>query len=125
VLEQPGFDFGRWNGGETRADGSIAMPYYDFSSQALELLRALPVVVFDWPAWKDTAEGRRLLADHEQVAQATPNQLARLSTTLRRADRFSEGTLAWAFETGLLTAIVRRAAAIHRSDSIEGERPLR
>ena len=49
---------------------------------------------------------------HGRVAHATAEQLTKLSTSLVRGDRFSEGTLAWAFESGLLLAIVRRAAAL-------------
>lgn len=112
MLERAGLEFGHWAGGDTRPDGSITMPYYDFSAEARTIIAALPVIVFDWPAWKDTDEGGALLADHDRVAEATPDQLVKLSTTLVRADRFTDGTLAWAFESGLLLAMARRARAL-------------
>jgi hypothetical protein len=111
-LESGDFDFGRWAGGERQADGSILMPYYDFSRDALDLIGALPVTVFPWPEWTQTDEARALLADHARIAHATPQQLVKLTTALVRGDRFGEGTLASAWGSGLLMAIVRRAAAI-------------
>jgi hypothetical protein len=118
---EAGLDFGRWTGGEKRPDGSITMPYYAFSPVAMDLLRDLPVIVFDWPAWMETDEARGLLADYSRVDGATREQLFRLTTALVRGDRFGEGTLAWAFESGLLLAIVRRAAALAGAPCI-GER---
>jgi len=112
LLERTDLEFGRWEGGDTRPDGSITMPYYELSADGREIIATLPIVVFDWPAWKDTEEGRALLADTARVAEATPDQLVRLSTTLVRADRFTDGTLAWAFESGLLLAMARRARAL-------------
>jgi hypothetical protein len=44
-----------------------------------------------------------------RLAVATADELVKLTTSLVRADRFTEGTLAWAFESGLLLAIARRA----------------
>lgn len=111
-LQEPGFHIGEWAGGEKLADGSMTMPYFDFSTEGLELLRALPVEVFDWGAWLQTPEGDRLRTGQAAVAEATPDQLIKLTTALVRGDRFSEGTLAWAFESGLLAAIARRAAVL-------------
>jgi hypothetical protein len=42
----------------------------------------------------------------------------KLITSLKRGDRFNEGMLASAFESGLLTAIVRRAAVL-AADAVE------
>jgi Family of unknown function (DUF6508) len=67
---------------------------------------------FDWPQWKGTAEAKQLRDDPDVLARATPEQLAKLLTVCIRQDRFSEGTLQAAFETGLLTRILQRAKAI-------------
>ena len=72
----------------------------------------MPIEVFDWSAWLQTDEARGFLADHQRIADATPDQLIKLCTSLKRGDRFSEGTLAYAFESGLLLAIVRRAEVL-------------
>jgi hypothetical protein len=111
-LESGDFDFGRWEGGRRLPDGTTPMPYFTFSSKALQLLRDMPVEVFDWPAWMRTDEARALIADHAHIAAATPEQLVKLCTSLLRSDRFNEGQLAWAFESGLLVEIVRRARTL-------------
>jgi hypothetical protein len=97
---------------DQRPDGVYTMPYYELSPQARELLRAVPIEIFDWGAWLTTEEGRRLSTDKAALAEANVDQLIRLLTAIVRSDRFSEGSLAGAFESGLLEAIVRRAAAL-------------
>ena len=62
----------------------------------------------DWPAWTETEEARRLRDDRTAIEEATVQQLQKLLTALIRQDRFVTGALAGAFESGLLTAIVRR-----------------
>jgi hypothetical protein len=112
-LEDPSFVFGEWRGGERRPDGAITMPYFEFSREALTVLAAMPVQMgFDWMTWMGTDEARRLKDDREAIATATPEQLGKLATAIVRGDRFTEGNSAATFESGLLTAIVRRAAAL-------------
>jgi hypothetical protein len=72
------------------------------------------VKVFDWSEWEKTPEARELIDNHKRVAAATPAQLAKLLTVYIRADRFDEGSLNVAFESGVLTAIVLRAEALLR-----------
>jgi hypothetical protein len=112
-LEQPGFDFGHWVPSTRRADGVLTMPYYELSADGLALVRAMPVQMgFDWPAWMQTAGAKAYFQDHARVGEAPAEDLVKLATSLKRGDRFSEGTLASAFESGLLAAIARRAAVL-------------
>jgi len=74
--------------------------------------RAGWIVPFDWATWAESAEGRRLLRGPRHIATATLDQLAKVLTTLIRGERFSEGTLSEALESGLLLAIARRAEAL-------------
>ena len=74
--------------------------------------RAGWIVPFDWATWAESAEGRRLLREPRHIATATPDQLGKVLTTLVRGERFSEGTLSEALESGLLLAIARRAEAL-------------
>src|SRR5207244_1533652 len=67
---------------------------------------------FDWPTWSQTAEARNLQNDPHLLAQATQVQLASLLTVCIRQDRFVEGALMSAYESGLLVRILERAAAI-------------
>jgi hypothetical protein len=46
------------------------------------------------------------------VSSATADELRKLLTVYVRAERFGDGTLENAFESGMLTAIVRRAQAL-------------
>ena len=62
--------------------------------------------------WAHGPEGRELASDRDALAQADADQLSKLLTVLIRQDRFNEGTLAGAFESGLLLRIAERAAAL-------------
>ena len=64
---------------------------------------------FDWATWAQTARAQAL-RDHPAVlACATEHELAQLLTVVIRQDRFCEGALAAAFESGLILGILRRA----------------
>lgn len=120
VLEATSFDFGHWEGGETRPDGVITMPYYVFSTRARELISALPVTPgFNWPDWMKTEEAQALVADHARIAAASADQLVKLTTAIVRSDRFTEGSIAGAFKSGLISAIARRAAVLTGGGSLE------
>ena len=67
---------------------------------------------FDWPTWAQSAEARSLRDDEAAIRNATPEQLARLLTVCIRQDRFVEGALMEAFDSGLILRIVERAAAL-------------
>jgi hypothetical protein len=127
-LDAPDFDAGHWHPmAPTRDDPSVStMPWYELSDRALAFVGAVGangwVEPFDWMAWAQTEEGTALREDRDALADATPDQLQRLLTTLIRADRFSEGTLGWAFETGLMAAIARRAEALAAALSLDDGR---
>ena len=70
------------------------------------------VVPFDWGEWAQTPEGRRLLDGGDAIDAATAEDLARVLTTIIRSERFGDGQVERAYRTGLLTAIVRRAAQL-------------
>jgi hypothetical protein len=107
-----GFDFGHWEPSRRTEDGAYTLPYFVPSANAEEFLRACPVLVFGWPAWLETDEGRRLRDDRSAIADATPEQLFKLLTAVIRSERFGEGNIVGAYESGLLTAVVRRADAL-------------
>lgn len=110
----PGFDVGQWRGGDRDGDGVIQMPWFDLGERAVAFVEALGGIVepFDWPTWAATGEAKQLYSDRDALAAATPEQLSRLATSLVRSDRFSEGELAAAFESGVMAAIARRAAIL-------------
>lgn len=116
VFERADFRLGAWAGGEKRADGAVQMPYYSFSAEAERFISMTYesgwVIPFDWGTWAQTPEGQRLSGGGDALATATPDDLARLLTTLIRSERFGDGQLEGAYESGLLTAIVSRAATL-------------
>jgi hypothetical protein len=67
---------------------------------------------FDWSAWAAAAEGRAFLSNPANLASATELDLAMVLTTLAHMDRFSEGTLANAFQSGLIRAAAERSAEL-------------
>ena len=116
ILESPDADFGRW---ETPApvDDVLRMPYYVFGPTADAFRAAVAsggwiVMGFDWDAWLQEADGSALRDRPETVATASPDQLGWFLTAIVRSDRFVEGSIAGAFESGLLAGIARRAAAL-------------
>jgi uncharacterized protein DUF6508 len=122
-LESPDFDAGEWHDSEHRQtpDGEVlTMPWFERSERADAFVRTAIdngwVEPFDWMAWVKTDEAKALRDDREALAHATPDQLRRLLTAAIRADRFSEESLAWAFETGLMAAIARRAGTLANED---------
>jgi hypothetical protein len=115
VFSHPKASFGTWAGGEEN-NGILTMPWFSLTPEAERFVQVLYdygyVRDFDWPSWAGTAEAAALRADPDALALATMDQLERLLTCLARADRLAEGTLAEAFDSGLLLRIAQRAAAL-------------
>lgn len=116
TFEAPGFSFGHWQASWTGADGIIHLGWYEFSPEADAFLadarRGGWVTPFDWGSWLRTPEGRSLSTDPGAIAHADVPALGHLLTALVRSERFGDGTLESAYERGILTAIMRRAARL-------------
>jgi len=116
ILEAPDAEFGHWEV-PPPVNGIHSFGYFVFGPTA-EAWRAgvgrggWVIAGFDWRSWLDTHEGRSLSDRPEAVASATPEQLGKLLTAIVRSDRFVEGSIEGAFESGLLACIARRAAAL-------------
>ena len=74
----------------------------------------------DWAEWGRTAEAQALVADSAAIAAADAEVLAKLLTAHLRQDRFFEGHLRWAYESGQLMAIVKRAVQLLEMEVGEG-----
>lgn len=114
VLTAADADFGSWEA-PPPVDGVDHMPYFTFGPTADAFRAALGrggwiVIGFDWMRWMQT-DGQSLRDRPEALAEACPKDLAKLLTAIVRSDRFVEGSLLGAFESGLLTRIAQRAAA--------------
>ena len=75
---------------------------------------------FDWPSWVKTDEAIRRRDEPDRLAQAMPDQLARLLTVLFRQERFCEGSLAAAHDSGLLIRILKRASDLETEEIKNG-----
>jgi hypothetical protein len=112
----PGFEFGRWETPPSGDPNVICLPFFSLSETTTSFVQAYALgwvlSGFDWAAWKDTPEAVSLRDDPAAMAIATTDHLARRITVCVRQDRFVEGALSSAFESGLLTRVLQRAAAI-------------
>lgn len=93
-----------------RAPGAAAsQPTPQLSTEAEALLAVVndlgADIPFDWPHW---SEGRFLAERAENLRDASGAQAVMLINTLQRFDRFSDGALLGAFNTGVIQAAVRR-----------------
>ncbi len=113
AFEAPDAEFGTWEGGGEIEPGTFTLLQFSHSeltSRFLEVAYRDGWVRpdFDWPTWAQTPEAQRLRDDREAIAQATVLELARLLTVVIRSERFGEGAVAAAIESGLVTAVLRR-----------------
>jgi hypothetical protein len=111
-----GFPPGRWQGGDADAAGVITMPWYERSDElarfASDMAGAGLVRPVGWMAWAATPEAQRFIGDPTAIAEAGPDDIVFLVTTIIRGERFSDGQIAGAYERGTLLALARRARAL-------------
>ena len=101
---------GEWRGGERGIDGVFVAPWFDPSELLLSFVKACEtggwvLPGFDWMTWRDDHAGEQ---DSDLAASADIPTLKQLLTSFVRAERFGEGHLAAAAESGSITAILRR-----------------
>ena len=115
-FEDPAFSPGQWVPSWTGDDGVIHLGWFDPSADMSAFLREAWsngwAYVFDWMTWAGTPEGRRLIKEPGAIDGAGAQDLFKILTTVIRGDRFSEGEIAGAFESGVLTAVARRAGVL-------------
>ncbi len=120
AFTSPDFRMGGWADVTPEADGVMQMPWYHYSDAAEAFIADACafgwVVDFDWMEWSASPDGQCLLAAPALVAGASADDLARMLTVFVRGDRFSEGDLAAAYESGMLVAIMCRAAELAEAE---------
>lgn len=94
--------------------GSLVQEFLDFM-YAKNL-----VIQFDWPGWR----GKEAIQEGNarEIQSATPSDALKYLTVMIRADRFSEGALLNAFDTGLVSGALRRVLAYPRRDNAHPHR---
>lgn len=115
-LKANGASFGEFVEPRKIRDRTYTMPYWRSSDLADDFVQTAYregwVQKVDWVAWAETATGQSLLHDLGAMEDANLAHLRYLITALIRKDRFVDGTLVAAFETGLLLRIATRAEAL-------------
>ena len=121
IFRDPATIFGTWEGATGNGTDlePFTSPWFKTSAAGdrfFEILYDAGWVLpeFEWPRWIQGPEGQRLWADREAIGCADEEQLAKLLTALVRSDRFSEGTLAKAYDDKVLLSIVARAENLLR-----------
>ena len=116
-LENPEFRAGEWASFTKSEQGYFQMPYVVLGTTAKRFIDAAyengwVMADFDWSEWAQTSRAVQLRDDHESMVTATASELFRMLTVCIRQDRFSEGALLEAFNSGLIKRIVQRAAIL-------------
>ncbi len=102
--------FGEWPDITTDKEGVIQIPFYvpraPIVSQFLEVVYAIPVIIdFDWGSWD---AGRKMARDDNfNFDSIDLHTKCKLITAIVRNDRFCEGALVSAFESGLILKILK------------------
>ena len=121
-LARPDFEMGAWVSSFTDEAGRTHLGWFELGDDGRRFLAAVSsggwVRPFDWMAWLQTPDGRRFHHDPATVGAANAADLSRLLTAIVRSDRFSEGSIAGAFESGLVLAIARRARELTGTDDV-------
>lgn len=106
-------DYATWEGGETREgrDGRpvTTMPYPAYHPSVDRLRSAIGsadlMVPFEWPDWADLPHYRD---DPTRLADAPVADAVRMITAILRSERFTDGSIEGALESGLLLAALAR-----------------
>lgn len=116
-FERPDFQFGHWKYPQSSEPGVLRVGHFVLGEAARAFIAAAydfrwVHADFHWPSWQQTSEAAELQDNPATLAQATVPQLEKILTAIIRGKRFCDGLLASAYDTGLLTRILRRISAI-------------
>ncbi|HET7026134.1 MAG TPA: DUF6508 domain-containing protein [Candidatus Limnocylindrales bacterium] len=107
-----------WDDGRGQDGGVTHMPYVTYDDAVYRLTDALSgvtggILVFDWGTWGGLERYERGAG----LDEAPVTEAARLVTAVVRSERFSEGAIEDAIESGMVGAIVRRLWRWHDEGS--------
>ncbi|GAM00584.1 hypothetical protein SP5_034_01590 [Sphingomonas parapaucimobilis NBRC 15100] len=121
ILAAPDFVTGAWTEPRRSAEGVITMAWFNLSEPASAFVTTIATediaAHYRKPMDEEARAALIRMAEHPgAIAGASIDQIAWILTFLLRADRFSEGSLARAFDTGLMRAIAERAVILSDRD---------
>ena len=115
VFSAPSFRSGVWTGGGETAPGVYNTRWVEYAASVNEFVQELyeleVVAPFDWGTWIQE-RGNELREDPQRLAEASLEECRMLLSAHVRADRFTEGHLLHAFESGHIVAILDRVRAL-------------
>ena len=102
-------EFGKMEGCEKIEEGVFSMPYMDshkIVDTFLNVVYDIPIIIdFNWVSWQD---GRSILNDeYFDFDSIDIPAKCKLITAIVRNDRFCEGALVSAFESGIMLKILK------------------
>ena len=117
LLEDPGFKAGEMIIDNAAEEEIRQWPYVVYDPIVDSLLDAAyrnkwVLTGFDWPTWAQSERAMQLRDEESAIEHATAEEVCQLLTVLIRQERFSDGSLLEAFNSGLMLRIVRRAKAL-------------
>ena len=105
--------FGEWVKVENDEPNTFIMPHVEYTQGVREFSRLLYdvnfLIDFDWGSWD---EGREIISNPEKISKTDIVTLRMLMTTIMRNDRFNEGALLSAIESGTISHILTRLEAV-------------
>ncbi len=121
LLAAPDFVAGEWAEVTRSPDGVLSLPWFRLSETASAFVATISTedVAQDYLAVKNEEERANLMRiaqDSAAMADASVEQLGWVLTHQMRSERFAEGSLAQAFDTGLMRAIAARAVVLAALD---------
>ena len=100
--------FSTKRGSEIDEDGVMSMPFNEPSpviTEFLEIVYNMPIVIdFDWAGWE---EGKKMIRDDFDYDTIDIPTKCKLITAIVRNDRFREGALESALESGVILKILK------------------
>ncbi|CAM3221245.1 MULTISPECIES: DUF6508 domain-containing protein [Sphingomonas] len=117
ILADPDFETGAWTEPRRSADGVITMPWFRLSEPASAFVTTIAkedvAAHYLAPVDDEARIALMHMVEHPSaIADASVEQIGWILTYVLRADRFTERSLARAFDTGLMRAIAERAAVL-------------
>lgn len=117
ILSDPDFATGAWTEPRRSAEGIITMSWFHLSGPAAAFVTAITsediAAHYRRPVDDEARSTAMHMIEHPPaIANASVEQIGWILTYLLRADRFVEGSLAQAFDRGLMRAIAQRAAIL-------------
>ena len=121
LFERPDFKAGHLVIDNAAGANFRQWPYADYDPKVDSFIEAAyrnnwVLTGFDWPTWGQSERAIQLRDEESAIEHASADELCYLLTVLIRQDRFVEGSLLKAFDSGLMLRIVRRAKVLADSE---------